>query len=274
MKTWLYAAASAVLMSQGAVAQTTDADNGSEKKIQAGLALGSGLLLTNFETNTIANKGLGGFFGLGFGSNINFSNNIGMYTGLEFHFESFGYKPNNKDFYYDFNDKNIYLNRDDSADAQGNMRLMERRQSTVAANIPLMLLFRTNMIGYFRYFGKFGLRNSFLLRQRVNDIGYVNAAPAQTKLEGMRARNDMFFLRSAGGVAAGAEWNFAASTSLSLELGYYYGFTPLFWGNGKSDRNGSSLYEMQVNPDNTITKTYRSFKANQGVFELKAVLLF
>lgn len=273
MKTWLLATASAVLIGSSTLAQTATNENTNDKKFQAGLALSSGLLLTNFETNTISNKGLGGFFGLGFGSNINFSSNIGMYTGLEFHFEGFGYKPN-IDLYYDYNDKNILVRKEDGAGAQGNMLLVERRQSTVAANIPLMLLFRTNMIGYFRYFGKFGLRNSFLLRQRVNDIGFADNATTQSKLEGMRAPNDMFFLRSAGGIAAGAEWNFAASTSLSLELGYYYGFSPLFWGNGKTNRKNSSLYELETNPDNTTTKTYRSFKANQGVFELKAVLLF
>lgn len=271
MKTWLYAISGALFLHQGIHAQTANGDNTLDKKVQAGLALSTGMLFTNFETNTINTNGLGGYFGLGFGANIGFSNNIGIYTGLEFHFERFGYKPNNTAFFYDFNDKAILLNKENGEGVQGNMRLMERRQNTVAANIPLMLLFRTNMIGYFRYFGKFGLRNSLLLRQRVTDTGFVSGAAQQTKLEGMRAANDMFIFRSAGGVAAGAEWNFASSTSLSVELGYYYGFTPLFWGNGKADRGGSSLY--QINPDNN-EKTYRSFKATQSVFELKAILLF
>jgi hypothetical protein len=271
MKTWLYALAGAAILNQGAVAQESTLEATLDKKIHAGLSLSTGMLFTNFETNTISTSGVGGFFGLGFGANFNFSNNIGLFTGLEFHFERFGYKPNNTSFYYDFDDKNILLNKDDATTAQGSMRLMERRQSTVATNIPLMLMFRTNMIGYFRYFGKFGLRNSILLRQRVSDNGFVSAEAAQSKLEGMRARNDMFFFRSAGGISGGTEWNFASNTSLSVEIGYYYGFTPVFWGNGKLDRNNSSLY--QINPDNN-EKMYRSFKANQSVFEVKAILLF
>lgn len=270
MKTWLFVLAGAVILNQSGISQTTT-DTADDKKIQAGLSLGSGLLLTNYETNSIVNNGLGGYFGLGFGANIAFNKNIGLYSGLEFHFEGFGYKPNNTSFHYEFNDRTILVKDEEASGAEGSMRLMERRQSTFATNIPIMLLFRTNMIGYFRYFGKFGLRNSILLRQRVNDIGFVNNAPTQSKLEGMRAPNDMFFFRSAGGIATGFEWNFASSTSLSVELGYYYGLTPLFWGNGKSNRNNSSLYELD---ENTSVKTYRSFKATQSVFELKAILLF
>jgi hypothetical protein len=125
------------------------------KKVQAGLSLSSGFLLTNFETNTIQNRGVGGFIGLGFGANINFSKNIGLFTGLEFHFEGFGYEPNNTDFFYEYNDKEILLNKDDETTAEGTFRLSNRRQSTVAVNVPLMLLFKTNSIGYFKYFGKF-----------------------------------------------------------------------------------------------------------------------
>jgi hypothetical protein len=271
MKTWLYAISGALCLHHGVHAQNANLDNDLDKKVHGGLVLGTGMLFTNFETNKINTNGLGSFVGLGFGANIGLSNNIGIYTGLEFHFERFGYKPNNETFFYDFSDKTILLKKENGEGAEGNMRLMERRQNTVAANIPLMLLFRTNMMGYFRYFGKFGLRNSLLLRQRVTDMGFVNGESQQSKLEGMRAANDMFFLRSAGGVAAGAEWNFASSTSLSVELGYYYGFTPVFHGNGKTDRNGSSLY--QINPDNN-EKIYRSFKASQNVLELKAILLF
>jgi hypothetical protein len=273
MKTWLYALAGAALLSQGATAQESTLEATLDKKIHAGLSLSTGMLFTNFETNTISTSGVGGYFGLGFGANFNFSNNIGLFTGLEFHFERFGYQPNNTAFNYDFNDKTI-LRQGDSDPAQGTIRLMERRQSTVAANIPLMLLFRTNMIGYFRYFGKFGLRNSILLRQRVNDNGFVDMidmpiATEQTKLEGMRAPNDMFFFRSAGGISGGTEWNFAAKTSLSVEIGYYYGFTPVFSGNGKLGRKNSTLYTVE-----NAERTYRSFKANQSVFEFKAILLF
>jgi hypothetical protein len=85
----------------------------------------------------------------------------------------------------------------------------------------------------------------------------------------MRATNDMFFLRTSAGLSVGTEWNFASSTSLSIEGGFYYGFSPIFNGNGKDDRNINSLYL-----ENNGVRTYRSFKANQSVVEIRAVLLF
>ncbi len=262
-----------LLIAQQAISQgPKPAENVENKKIQAGLAFSSGMLLTNFETSQVNGSGVGGFFGLGFGANFNLTNNLGVYTGLEFHFERFRFSPSdNFNFKYDYNDKEIIRKKDDTQ-VLGVMSLRERRQNVVAANIPLMLMFRTNMIGYFRYFGKFGLRNSILLRQRVNDTGVfteVNALPQNGKLEGMRATNDMFFLRTSAGLSVGTEWNFASSTSLSIEGGFYYGFSPIFNGNGKDDRNMSSLYL-----ENDGARTYRSFKANQSVVEIKAVLLF
>jgi hypothetical protein len=261
-----------LLIAQQAISQgPKPADNVENKKIQAGLAFSSGMLLTNFETNQVSSSGVGGFFGLGFGANFNLTNNLGVYTGLEFHFERFRFSPaSNVDFQYDYNDRTIIRKKDDT-EVLGTMSLRERRQNVVAANIPLMLMFRTNMIGYFRYFGKFGLRNSILLRQRVNDTGIteVDEILQNVKLEGMRATNDMFFLRTSAGLSVGTEWNFASSTSLSIEGGFYYGFTPIFSGNGKDDRNVSSLYV-----ENNGVREYRSFRANQSVVEIRAVLLF
>lgn len=273
MKLPIFTLATLFLLTHNGFAQSTNpVDNAADKKVHAGLALTSGMLFTNFETNTVSRTGVGGFFGLGFGFNYAFSKNLGFYSGLEFHFERFSYAPSNDvNFYYDYNDRDILKNKDGIDPGNSTMALASRRQNTVAANIPLMILFRTNMIGYFRYFGKFGLRNSILLRQRVNDTGVTTEAPNQnTKLEGMRAANDLFFMRTSAGIAIGTEWNFAATTSLSIEGGFYYGFAPIFNGNGKLDRNNSTLYE--INESNQ--RVYRSFKANQSVFEIKAILLF
>ena len=95
-----------------------------------------------------------------------------------------------------------------------------------------MLLFRTKFIGYFRYFGKFGLRTSVLLGNKITDDGYhiTSATPFElTENENMTAKSEMFFLKSAVGLAGGAEWNFVGSTCLVAELGYYYGFVPLYY---------------------------------------------
>jgi hypothetical protein len=245
-----------------------------DKKVQAGLAFTGGMLITNFGTGVLQRDGIGGAFGIGMNLNYNFNKNIGFHTGIEFNFESFKYTvASGNSLFYHYNDREIYRNKDDESTAQGVFLLNERKQSPIALTIPTMLLFRTNMIGYFRYFGKFGLRNSFIINQTVTDKGtrFESIVPeANAEQAKMKASGDLFFFRSSVGLAVGAEWNFVGSTVLALEGGFYYGFTPLFSGNGKSDRNSSSLFE--VNQD--LTTTYRSFKANQMLVEFKLSVLF
>jgi phospholipid/cholesterol/gamma-HCH transport system substrate-binding protein len=51
--------------------------------------------------------------------------------------------------------------------------LSDRAQKSTYISVPLMLLFRTDFIGDFRYFGKFGIRNSFMVSSKFNDYGQV-----------------------------------------------------------------------------------------------------
>lgn len=249
-----------------------------DKTVQAGFVFSGGMLLTQFSTGQIQSDGLGGSFGVGMGLNYNFKPNIGFYTGLEFNFESFKYSPTaGNDFYYDYNDKEILLNKDDQNNAEGRMLLSSRKQSPIALTIPTMLIFRTNFIGYFRYYGKFGLRTSFVVNQTVTDKGDritfgedIPVVQENVEMEKMKASSDLLFIRLAAGMALGSEWNFIGSTSLTFEAGFYYTFTPHFSGHGKDDRNSSSLYN--INED--ASRTYRSFKANQMLIEFKIGLLF
>jgi hypothetical protein len=247
-----------------------------DRKVQAGLVFTGGILFTNLNTSIIESQGLGGTYGLGMNFNYAFNRNIGFSSGIEFSFESFRYAVSgNSQLFYDYNDKEILRQKDNDSEADGTMRLLERKQSPIALTIPTMLIFRTNLIGYFRYFGKFGLRNSFILNQTVTDKGDIYTGgilPDQTNVElsKMKASSDMFIFRSSVGVAAGAEWNFVGHTSLAFEGGFFYGFTPLFSGNGKLDRNSSSLYELE----NGLNKKYRSFKGHQMTLEFKLSLLF
>lgn len=247
-----------------------------DKKIQAGLVFNGGMIVTNFATSQLESDGIGGFYGIGMGLNYSFNSNIGFSSGIEFNFESFRYSSTSGNlFFYDYNDREIYRKRDDATNAEGTMLLSERKQNPISLTIPTMLIFRTNMIGYFRYFGKFGLRNSFVINQTVTDkgdlySGSVFPVEQNAELKRMKASSDLFFFRSSVGLALGAEWNFVGNTVLAFEGGFFYAFTPLFSGNGKADRNGSSLY--QIEPD--LTKTYRSFKAHQMLIEFKMSILF
>jgi hypothetical protein len=134
-----------------------------------------------------------------------------------------------------------------------------------------MLSFRTNFFGYWRYFGKFGLRNSFLVSSKTTDDGYIPEIDQNMTNTDMVSKNDLFFLKSAVGVCAGAEWNFSGSTSLIAELGYYYGFTPLHTQK-KTDvgdeRNSLFILDEDLKP------LMFNNKANQNQIMLKVSILF
>ncbi len=204
------------------------------KEVQAGLVFGTSILMQNV-TSDYFQKGDGLSNDLSIGMNVNFSltESIGFCTGLEFDFETLKYKTNsNNNLFYVFEGKNIIPQSDvDLANTNQEIFYLDSRiQKATYLTIPTMLQFRTNFIGYFRYFGKFGLRNSFLVKSTINDEGNVYVPfglSGSESREDMKAKNDLFFMKSAVGMSLGAEWNFVGSTCLVAELGYYYGFTPL-----------------------------------------------
>jgi hypothetical protein len=267
-----------IMMSTGLFAQEA-----ADKKVQAGIVLGSGLAMQKMGTNYIQTNGVG--TDLTIGANVNFSltETIAFSTGLEFDFESLKYKAagyNGNNLYYWYNDKEILPIGDvDVSDANHNLfELQERSHKAMYLTIPTMMVFRTNFIGYMRYFGKFGLRNSFLLSNTMTDSGFnldpnvpLGAKTAATN-EDMKASGEMFFFKSAIGLAAGAEWNFSGSTSLVAEIGYYYGFTPLH-SNRNTEKGKNFMYASPL--DNGVGNDLQiNNKATQSQLQLKVSILF
>ena len=74
---------------------------------------------------------------------------------INFDFGKNTYSPTS-DTYVDYVEGEV-LTQENSASAEGTMRLQTRSLKTIKMTVPLMLLFRTNYIGDFRYFGKFGI---------------------------------------------------------------------------------------------------------------------
>jgi hypothetical protein len=255
------------------------AQEAADKDVQAGLIVGYGMNFQNMGTKKIAANGVGSDLTVGTNVNFSFNETIGLCTGLEFDFETLKYKAN-ENIYYNYNDADIQTNEETVGDANQLFRLDTRTQKPVYLTIPTMLLFRTKFIGYFRYFGKFGLRNSFLLNNKINDTGdnyELDINPVAEELlgtttagtnENMVAKNEMFFFKSAFGLCGGAEWNFTGATSLIAEVGYYYGFTPLH-----NDRKDEKSYLYTVDALGT-EKSYFSNQANQGQLMFKLSILF
>lgn len=260
------------------------AQEAADKKVQAGLILGSGLAIQKVGTNYIATNGVGSDLTIGANVNFGLTETIAFTTGAEFDFSTLKYKADaykGNNVYYWYNDREILeLNEVDGTNANNQLfELMERRQKAVYLTIPTMLTFRTNFIGYFRYFGKFGLRNSFLLKSSSFDKGYdLNPnSPDGTKsgsvnLDEMKAPGEMFFFKSAVGLAGGAEWNFTGSTCLMAEIGFYYGFTPLHT-NRNIDKDNNYLFAATI-ADPVTSKTNFNNKATQSQLMFKLSILF
>lgn len=247
------------------------AQDAAERKVQAGLVAGAGINFQKMGTKNIAKDGLGGDLTIGANVNFSFNNTIGFCTGVEFDFSSMKYKANTSSpTLYRYNDTEILRKEDPNSSGTSIFALSERTQKAVYITVPTMMLFRTNFIGYFRYFGKFGLRNSFLASSKSNDegIAYTAANPLGTQADNdnMKRKNEMFFYKGAVGLAGGAEWNFSGSTCLLAELGYYYGITPLYYS-PKEDKR--SLYTT----DGTNTNYFYN-AATQSQLQLKVSILF
>jgi hypothetical protein len=265
---------------------STFAQEAADKKVQAGLIVGSGLAFQKMGTKYIANNG-GNDLTVGANVNISLSETIGFCTGLEFDFETLKYSaPGEKgdNVYYYFNDTEILRSQDVDLTSTTTelFQLTERNQKAVYATLPTMLTFRTKFFGYLRYFGKFGLRNSFLLKSDVTDMGYTYTAnnflatPEAKTNKNMIIKNETVFFKSAFGLCGGAEWNFSGSTSLVGEIGYYYGFTQLYWKNDgtvpQADRK-TTLFASGLN-NGTGNDVHFSNRATQSQLMLKVSILF
>lgn len=276
----------------GLFTASLNAQEAADKKVQAGLVTGFGLNFQKMGTKLMSTNGLGNDLTIGANVNFSFTETIGLCTGVEFDFETIKYKPANENVFYRYNDTEI-LTEGDGTDNQIYM-MASRSQKPVYLSIPTMLLFRTKFIGYFRYFGKFGLRNSFMLTNKINDTGYnfdqltpgdydpvdqatmdaFMASSVSGDNETMKAPGEMWFFKSAVGLSGGAEWNFTGSTCLVAEIGYYYGFTPLHSTRNENKQKEFLYTYVQDASTGTYSKDYFSNKATQGQLMFKLSVLF
>lgn len=256
----------------GAIAQEA-----ADKKFQAGLVFGAGMNFSKMETNRFASDGAGSDWTIGANGIYAFTETIALCTGVEFDFETTKFKEGEVPIYYHYDDKTILKSAGSITTGQL-YRLNERRQKSVYLSIPLMAQFRTNYIGYFRYFGKFGLRSSIPLTTKINDQGTVIVDNNITNLdptnyvsrENTNMTTDgkeLFAIKSSVGIAGGAEWNFTGSTCLVAEIGYYYGFTPLYWSKPEF------YYTTELNNGVGNDKTF-SNEVKQSQLQFKVSILF
>ena len=266
-----------------------------DKKFQVGLVLGPTFNWTKIQTTKIERNGIGNGFTIGVGGNYMFNDNIGLASGIQFDLESFklnyGSTTNAAlgNIFYAYSDTDIqkYEEKDgvvkDFTDTTAFM-LATRKFRAKYVTIPLFLKFQTNLIGQFKYYGKFGMRTSILAGARTDDTGYdayynsTNGSFTQTSLsprtqENMKPvslKKDLALIRTGIGVYGGAEWNFTGSTFLYSELGFNYGITPFI------SQTSATLVE-KTETGTAGVYDYKSLDINnnpQHIIEFKIGLLF
>ena len=247
-----------------------------DKTLQAGLVGGVGISMLKMGTNNLSANGVGSTFTLGtnFTKAFKETKNLAYTFGLEFDIENLNYKKENANVFYRYTDKVIKNQKETVATTDKYFLLSERTYNPVYISLPIYLNFRTEFIGDFRYFANFGLRNRFLVSNKINDTGFsldnlndpFQSWQNQENVD-MTSKGELFVFNSNIGFSGGAEWNFAGTTVLKAELGYYYGFVPLFLDRSDDKKN---LFIL----DSNFNKVYFSNKSTQNQVVLKVSILF
>ena len=248
-----------------------------DKSLQAGLVGGVGISMLKMGTNYLSANGVGSTFTMGtnFTKAFKESKNLAYTFGLEFDIENLKYKKDNVNVYYRYTDKVIKTQKETVVTTDKFFNIYERTYNPIYISLPIYLNFRTEFIGDFRYFANFGLRNRFLVSNKINDIGMstdnIQNPGTLTENVDMVSKGELLFFNSTIGFSGGAEWNFAGTTVLKAELGYYYGFVPLFLD--RTDNQKSSVFTSGLN-NGLGYDVYFSNKSTQNQVVLKFSILF
>jgi hypothetical protein len=266
--------------------------NAQDKKLRAGLVTGFTVNSLKVQTTKIEKFGLGAGFTIGMAGDYNINDNIAISSGIQFDLESFkvnyGSATNNKlgQVFYGYSDTDILTYKDgvvkDATDTTA-FELMTRKFRSKYVTIPLFLKFQTNMIGSFRYYGKFGLRTSILAGVRMDDYGYTadydlasnsfdRIGTDKITIDNMKPvgiKKGLTPVRMGIGIYGGTEWNFTGNTYLFVEAGFNYGITPNLY------QNSGHLVDKVGDATNGYKYENLNVKSNpQHIFELKVGLLF
>jgi len=123
--------------------------------------------------------------------------------------------------------------------------ILERQYSLKYIEIPFAIKMKTRQIGYFSYFGKFGLSTSFNIKAKADD-NFTSADLTIVVSDNEDIEPDISFLRESLLIGAGLEYSLGGTTSLVFGLIYNNGFTDILTSKNKIDNsineNATSSY--------------------------------
>ena len=203
-------------------------------------------------------------FGYGMMAEYAFTNNYAVGFGLEHKMGGAA---------LDFSNADVrYIAKDDTTE----FKLMSRTYRYDYVNLPITLKLMTNQIGYFTYFGQFGVDLSVLVSSKAKD---ERQALQSFKTDSLGTLTEELFSGTGKGdfqgrynqssfaniklrIGAGFEWNFSGNTSLVVSVSYHNGFIDLM----------KDAKDKQVNSEEGLFKHDVTDYSKKIPFELNANL--
>ncbi|MBC8146881.1 MAG: PorT family protein [Bacteroidetes bacterium] len=113
---------------------------------------------------------------------------------------------------------------------------LSRKYNAKYIEIPLVLKMKTNEIGYFSYYGLFGIGSSFNLSAKAkDDFSYPGLGGGQLTIDDVDIKKDVSFFRESLIIGLGIEYSLGGTTSLMGGITFNNGFTDILKGKNSID---------------------------------------
>lgn len=195
-----------------------------------GLEFTNGLSFVNSDNKDITDTKIGYGFNYGLIVDYYFGRNYGLSTGLQL--SHLRFSRTNSPYLIQTVEDNVNNFASDNNISKGLKEIYKFNY----LDIPLTFKLRTNEIGYFRYFGEFGVVNSFRIRSRLNiDGSEIDNLTLNKKAENLNDVKSNIYNASLK-VGGGFEYTFSDKTALLVELSFNNGFINVL-KDGDEDRS-------------------------------------
>ena len=229
-----------------------------DRKVRLGLNLNPNL--SWFKSNTDGYEGSGSKFGFSYGLMVEyfFTPNSMLSTGIDLLYAG-------GDLKYKGTTSGLPQNSSADVEQSYNLRYID---------LPLVLKFKTNEIGYFSYYGQFGLKVGFNYKAN-SDNSYSYNDPLypinQTYTTSVKnAKGDINFINMCLVVGVGVEYNISGNTSVVLGVTFNNGFiNQLDTKTHQLDASGSAIVDANNEPvytDKVASANLNYVALNIGVF--------
>lgn len=248
------------MLGQTSMAQDGAVAPQARKKFKIGFKLSPSVDWFGVDTKDVKLDAVKFKFGYGITTEFAFGNNYALTVGLQHKMSGASLKFENQPQYVTEESDTLILS------------LSSRNYKLDYVVLPLTLKLMTNEIGYFTYFGQFGVDASFLVRGRASDEGeYTRDPNTSIEIDNRDVFKEISIFKVGLHVGAGAEWNFSGNTSLVFGVSYHHGFIDVMKDATQKGVNSDHMLG-QVDTNGSVTPF--SLKAQGQHFALDIGILF